>query len=242
MTLAQWQHQFRAEIAAADDGLPPSSTGMAIYRNAYRARLEQALETSFELTRKWVGEESFAAAAAHYILTSPPRSWTLDAFGLGFPALLEELFANDGEVAELAWLEWAMQQAFAAADRPALDLAGLAAAGLSPADWDAQRFAMAPGFAAREVETACTALWQALADGNAQDFDPAAPGPKWLIVWRSGYFPRYRLLDADEFAVLDALAAGHPLGEALTRGDPQRLGPWLAGWLEQGLFSPLPAR
>lgn len=241
MSLLAWQRQFRAEIAANDD-TAPSSLGMAIYRNAYRGRLASALEVSFERTRRWAGEESFAAAAAHYILTQPPISWTLDAYGADFPALLGELFTENPEVAELAWMEWAMQQAFAAADKARLDPAELAAAGLEPADWDALRFSMAPGFAAREVRTACTALWQALADGQAEGFDPSCEGSRWLVVWRAGLAPHYRLMEHDEFAVLEALADGRPLGEALAQGDPERLGPWLAGWLEEGLFSRPPTR
>ena len=114
MSLLALQTEFHREIIADDDGMAPSSTGMAIYRDAYRGRLLAALETSFERTRRWTGEDTFTAAACHFILTHPPAGWTLDAYGADFPDLLAALFADDPEVAELAWLAWQMSQAFAA--------------------------------------------------------------------------------------------------------------------------------
>lgn len=245
MSLIEQQRAFRAAIVAADDGEaePPLTTGMAIYRSAYRARLLGALESGFERTRRWTGAESFAAAASHYILTQPPRSWTLDSYGAQFPALLAELFKNDPEVAELAWLEWQMQQAFAAPDLPELDLAALVGAGLDAADWDALRFTMAAGFTHRRITHDCAALWQVTSsdtlpeDRTAQ----ALPEPAELIVWRKDLMPHFRMLGAGEFTVLARIAAGSTLGEATgeapSETGPERLGGWLAQWLQEGSFA-----
>ena len=240
MTLAVSQQAFVAEITASDDGAAPGSLGLEIYRNAYRARLLAALETSFERTQRWVGEEMFSAAAAHYVLAHPPRSWTLDAYGAQFPAELDVLFAQDGEVAELAWLEWQMQQAFAAPDRPELSAAGLAAAGLADADWEQLCFTMAAGFSARPISHDCTGLWQALRDPKPCDYalQPAEPGV--LVVWRHALSPHYRVLGPDEFAALDHLAKGGGFGGALAVSggdDPARFGAWFAQWLSEGLFA-----
>ena len=240
MTLAAAQQEFIAEIVADDDGAAPGSLGLAIYRNAYRARLLSVLETSFERTRRWVGEDMFAAAAAHYVLAHPSRSWTLDAYGAQFPALLEGLFAQDGEVAELAWLEWQMQQAFTAPDLPELSAAALAGAGLADADWEQLCFTMAAGFSARPISHDCTGLWHALRDPEHCDFalQPAAPGV--LVVWRHALSPHYRVLGPVEFAALDHLAKGGTFGGAMAvsvGGDPARFGAWFAQWLSEGLFA-----
>jgi len=235
MSLLALQTAFRDEIVAPDDGAAPSSLGMAIYRNAYRGRLLDTLKNRFERTVHWVGEETFTTAACHYILASPPTSWTLDAYGEAFPDLLAELFAEDREVAELAWMEWAMQEAFAAPDRPSLHPQELATAGLS--DWDRVCFAMAPGFASRPVQTNCTDLWSALAKGPDQDFITGQGGAVHLFVWRQGLAPRYRVTNPDEASALDCLAQGQSLGQTAAAHDPERLGPWFAGWLAEGLFS-----
>ena len=240
MTLAAAQQEFIAEITASDDAAAPGSLGLAIYRNAYRARLLGVLEVSFERTKRWVGDEMFSAAAAHYVLAYPSRGWTLDAYGAQFPAELEILFAQDREVAELAWLEWQMQQAFAAPDRPELSAAGLASAGLADADWEQLCFTMAAGFSARPVSHDCTGLWQALRDPEPCDYvlQPAEPGV--LVVWRHGLSPHYRVLGPDEFAALDHLAKGGGFGGALAVSggdDPARFGAWFAQWLSEGLFA-----
>lgn len=237
MSLLERQIAFRDEVAAADDGLPPGSPGMAIYRDAYRGRLLAALEVSFERTRRWIGEDSFAAAAAHYVLTHPPSGWTLDEYGDGFPDVLSALFATDGEVAELAWLEWQMSQTFAARDRPELDPAELAAAGYDDAAWSAMRFTMAAGFAARTISTNCDDVWAALADGPADTFAAASIPAAGLAVWRWGLSPHYRICPPDELAALQRIAEGAAFGELALDTEAEVLGMWLAQWLGEGIFS-----
>lgn len=237
MNLLSRQTAFRAEIAAGDDRAPPSSLGMEIYRNAYRGRLLGALESSFERTRRWVGHEAFTAAACHYVLSHPPRGWTLDVYGADFPEMLASLFGGDPEVAELAWFEWQMQQAFAAPDRAVLEPAALAAAGYGESDWEHIRFTMAAGFAMRAVATDCMALWTALADDAVGEpaVDQVAGG--MLAVWRHGLCPHFRLLDDAEAMALGSLATGATFGAIAAECDGKTLGAWLAQWLAEGIFS-----
>ncbi|MBU6266854.1 MAG: putative DNA-binding domain-containing protein [Sphingomonadales bacterium] len=238
MNLLARQHAFRAAITVADDddGTPfPGSPGMAIYRNAYRGRLLSALEVSFARTRQWVGEDAFTAAACHHVLTIPPTGWTLDAYGAQFPALLDALFAQDPEVAELAWLEWHLQQAFAAPDAATLDLAALSAHDAD--DWERLCFDMAPGFAMRAVATNCTALWTALLSDDAAGFAVQPEADAALIVWRQDLAPRWRLSPAPEAHALGRLAAGEPFGTVAANSDPAELGAWLADWLASSLFA-----
>ena len=239
MTLATLQRAFLAEIAA-DDDLPPSSPGMAIYRNSYRGRLSDALTSGFERTRRWVGEEAFEQAAAHYILSHPPRRWTLDLFGEAFPDLLAALFAGDPEVAELAWLEWQLQQAFAANNAPVLTTQDLTQASLGEDDWARLRLVPAPGFAARQVQCDVTALWPLLQDEAATAHPTFLPELGWLIVWRSELSPHYRLLEAAEGTALAALANGATFGEVAASVGADHLaqfGGWFAGWLADGMLS-----
>ena len=240
MNLAQHQHAFAAELAASDDAAVPSSLGMEIYRNAYRARLLGALEVTYERTRRWVGEAAFAAAACHYVISHPSHDWTLDRFGAQFPEVLRTLFANDGEVAELAWLEWHLQQAFAAPDQPELSGADLAQAGLNDGDWEQLRLSMAAGYAARAIAHDCTGLWQALRHDEPTGFTLEPTDPSVLVVWRQGLTPRYRVLNQHECAALECLARGEPFGAvaALVGADGGvQLGGWLAQWLSEGLFA-----
>lgn len=240
MNLAVQQLAFAAQLCTGDEAPVADAPGMEIYRNAYRARLLSALETSFEQTRAWVGADSFTAAACHHVIASPPANWTLDTYGADFPATLAVLFAQDGEVADLAWLEWQLQQAFAAPDQTELDGQRLARANLGPGDWEQLRLTMAAGFAARPVNHDCAGLWQALRTGDAAGFklEPVAPGV--LIVWRQGLVPHYRVVARDEFAALGGLMAGATFGAtAALAGDTgaAQLGAWFAQWLGEGLFA-----
>ncbi len=237
MSLLALQTEFHREIIADDDGMAPSSTGMAIYRDAYRGRLLAALETSFERTRRWTGEDTFTAAACHYILTHPPVSWTLDAYGANFPDLLAALFADDPEVAELAWLEWQMSQAFAAKEAPQFDPAALAAAGYSETDWEWMRVQMAAGFATRTVATNCTDLWEALADEAGEGFVVERGQHAAILVWRTELSPHYRIVLADEHRALLRLANGEALGAIASDADPIVLGEWMKQWFLEGVFS-----
>lgn len=237
MSLLRLQAAFRAELAADDDAAPPSSPGMEVYRNAYRGRLLSALEVSFARTRRWTGEDAFAAAARQYVLTRPPCSWTLDAYGGDFPGLLAGLFPADPEVAQLAAMEWAMQQAFAAPDAPPLDAQALAARH-GPADWDRMGFDMAAGFAALPVDFDLPRLWVDLGEAGTATESSRQPIPRaQLLVWRVGLSPTFRLAPLDEAEALDRLARGAALGALAETCSAEALGQWLAHWFSENIFA-----
>ena len=240
MSLARHQQAFAEQLRASGDLPESEGQGLEIYRNAYRERLFSALAVSFERTRQWVGDDAFSAAARHLVITSPPSNWTLDAYGAHFPALLDALFAQNGEVAELAWLEWHLQQAFAATDLPELSGSALAQSELADGDWECLRFQMAAGFAARPVAHDCAKLWQALCMGDAAASDLKPIEPATLVVWRKGLSPHYRILAQDEFSALDSLLKGETFGAVAAQISESRaadLGQWFAQWLSEGLFS-----
>ena len=249
MSLLGLQRRMCDEILARDDPVVTPAPGMAIYRNAYRSRLLDALQTSFALTRQWAGDEMFDAAACHHIILNPPESWTLDDYDDGFDQTLAELFAEDPEVSELAWLEWHMQRAFAAPDTQVLNAAMLTSGELGIADWERASFALVSSFAMHPVATDCVALWQTLADDDTPSAAlPLAPGSQ-LIVWRQGLSPHFRIVDAAEGRALAALAAEQRFGE-LCAAFAEELGPeaaiaqagaLLGRWVQDGLIAGLRA-
>lgn len=238
MTLLDLQRAFRAQIAATDEAGPPDTPGMGVYRNGYRGRLLAALETTFERTRRWTGPEPFAAAARHYVLNRPPTSWTLDLYGVDFPALLETLFADNPEAADLAWFELGLQRAYAAPDAPTLEAATLAEAGYADDDWDRMTFELAAGFGQRAARTDCIALWSRLADAPGDAAVAPAPIPEGrVLVWRGGETTRFRWAEAEEAAALDRLGRGEGFAVLAAEVDGARLGGWLGRWLGEGLLA-----
>lgn len=245
MSLLELQRTIRDGILADDETVGEIATGLAVYRNNYRAQLLGALQARHELTRRWAGEEAFDAAARHHILSNPPSSWSLDDYGNGFDATLDSLFAQDFEVAELAWLEWHLQHAFGAPDGPLLDAAGLAAAAADGSDWQNAVFEPVASFAIRKIRTVCAPLWLALRDGLEPPEQLVLAGMAGLIVWREGLVPTFRVVDEREHAALVAVAEGLDFSVVCARqarpeepeAEAETIGAMLGGWLRDGLLA-----
>ncbi|WP_095012764.1 DNA-binding domain-containing protein [Tsuneonella mangrovi] len=252
MTLAATQRAFMAQVLDEDAPLPRSwsdhaRAGMAIYRNAYRARLIDALAETFPATRHWVGIEAFERAAAHHAIIHPPGGWTLDSAGSGFDETLAQLFAGDPEVGELAWLEWRMHMAFVARDAVPLDRKGFAA--LLSAQGDAMdlRLTPMPGLAVRRVVADIPAIWRSAKAGEAPAGEvPMLAEPGGLVVWRDGFQPVFRATSALEADCLAHLRDGATFGAicslvAVALDDEARAaeqaGAMLARWIDDGMLA-----
>lgn len=249
MSLATLQRAFQAAVVAEDgEAETEPARGMSVYRNAYRARLLDCLRGSFDKTLAWIGDEAFTAAACHHVIVERPHSWTLDDLGQGFDATLALLFPTDPEVAELAWLERAMEDVFTVRDVTAMtpDTFAARTAGYTDAEWSALRLRAVPASATRVVTTDCAALWTAI-DAGTQPNEWALDEPQTLLVWRASLRPQFRLLDAAEARALAELSRGVGFGaicEAVvaTLGPPgvETAGKYLGRWLADGLLQENP--
>lgn len=256
MSLAASQSAFMAQVLDEDAPLPAQwtdrrSAGLAVYRNNYRSSLVEVLRSTYERTARWAGEDAFERAAVHHVITHPPSSWTLDEAGRGFDATCAQLFANDPEVAELAWLEWSMFEVFTAPDMEPLDAArlGEATAAFSDEDWGSMRLGFMPGIAQREVDHDLLALWNTLGSEEFERIDARLELPKTCTVWREGERPVFSLGATDEGAALKVMLNGASYGEACdilaseatTEEQLQevamRAGAMLGRWLNDGLIA-----
>lgn len=234
-----------------DDGAPlPTgwdarrAAGMTVYRNAYRTRLIDVLRNTFERTARLVGDDAFSQAAAHHLITRPPTSWTIDLAGEGFAETCAELFANDPDVAELAWLEWAMHCVFTAADEEPLSPTDFAAAtaDFDAGQWDELRFELMPGTALRPVTYDLVKLWAALADPPLALEVEKLSKPMWALVWREGEQPVFGIVQDAEGLALAHVQRGGTFGGVCaalmkhfkTADAAAKAGAILRNWLELG--------
>ena len=253
-TIAELQQEFMDHVLDDARPLPAGWTGrhaqgLAIYRNAYRARLVDALRDTYERTAKWVGEDAFSRAAAHHLITRPPRSWTLDDAGNGFADTLEQLFTDDPEVAELAWLEWAMHRCFVAADAQPVDGPGFAraTAGYGETQWAQLRFKFVPGTDVRRADHDIVTLWRSLGDSVGGAGNCARIAGQHCAVWRDGYKPVFMMTEAHEGEALRMMLGGQTYGEVCAHliglsGEDEgvaQAGAILANWLRNGLIAGL---
>ncbi len=246
MTLADLQRDFVAYLKGDGSGIvedvhTASLRGLPVYHFAYRASLVAALRDTFERTHAWLGDHQFDDAARAHIIASPPSSWTMSDFGLGFDRTLDGLYPNDPEVAELAWLDWSMRRAFDGADSGTLDTNAL-----TDIDWDTAQLHLAPTLVMRTVSTNCAELWRALADDQAPP--PAClllPAPVALTVWRQDLSPRFLSVGSDEHMALTMAADGvafGPICEQLVNDDRDAAavsalaGTMLARWIADGVL------
>jgi hypothetical protein len=222
--------------------LTPAET-LRIYRDGYRGRLVESLADDYPAVRHLLGDSTFEALAHGYVEQHPSRSPNLNAFGRSMPAFLAARTAETGALAaELAELEWAIVEAIHAAASPPLTLDRLQH--LSPEQWAS--VVLVPAASVRVLRFAhpVDAYYQAFRN----DEHPVAPAPapsatlvhrRGWVVWRTGLSPAMARL-------LEAIARGAPLGEALATslsGEDEatqaRVTQWFQEWVGSGVFAAL---
>lgn len=250
------QQQLRSAIVEGvlTPGLLREPRGQAprigIYQHAYTARLLAALRDNFGVLPQAMGDEAFDALAHAYIQTHPSCHPSIRWFGhrlADFMAEHEALVPHPAFI-DLARMEWALRQAFDAADAPRLTPAEVAAR--APDDWAGWVLRFQPSAQLLpmqwQVEPAWRALQQAAADGREAELEAPEPGAHALLVWRPELETRWRSVgDALEAALLPAALAGAPFGELCERAAtvcgeaeaaPRAIG-LLQQWLGEGLLA-----
>ncbi len=244
--LADLQRDFRtwlteaSDAAAAKLGGERVTAGLAVYQNNYRAQLVGCLESSFPQLRSWIGEEAFLAAAVAHIDSHPPHAWTLDAYPAQLAQTLEQMFPDNPDLHELAWLENALAESFVAADSepPSPET-------LAELDWERARLRLTSSLLTHPATTNADAIWEALAEDREPPEGEMLAEPGGLVVWRLGFTSRFRRVDSLEWealkrvrenggfaALCERLAAA--LGEA---EGVAKVGELLAAWLGEGLIA-----
>ncbi|MCW8128382.1 DNA-binding domain-containing protein [Microbulbifer halophilus] len=249
--LVEQQRSFMARLLDEERMLPADwngrhAAGLAIYRNNYRTATVEALRSTFERTQRLVGESAFRRAATHHVIVNPPSSWTLDMAGEGFDETCKQLFAKDPEVAEIAWLEWAMHRAFVARDAAPLSAQAFTriCASVVDTNWEDLRLVFAPGLALAPVCHDLSRLWPSLSGAGEEPTILSLETPHHALVWRQGERPVFVLKPDIEAHMLAALENGATWGDTCATlvgelGEDTAVieaGQMLGHWLSQGLI------
>ena len=256
MRLNDWQRAFerylladdataQAPLAASLIGGPSLDveTGLAIYHNAYRARLQEALRSDFPSVWHWLGDEEFDALTAAYLRECPPSHFSLRWLGIGFEAfVLRHLVpAQSAPLAELIRLEWAFTLAFDALPGEPMTLEAVAS--LPAEAWPVLRLAWVPSVQWLEGRFNSLAMWRAVkAEAEFPDSFELEQ-PQVCLVWRAGLVCHYRSLEPAEALALERIVnAGWSFAElcaelavSLGEGAPLQAVSWLKQWVNDGL-------
>lgn len=216
-----------------------ASPGLAVYHNTYRVQLTECLHDMFEKTALWLGDEAFVAAARAHIESTPPHGWTLGVYGDGFDRTLARLYPDDPEVAELAWLDWALSRAFEGEDA-----VPVVPETLEMVDWDRAVLTLVPTLRTGPATTNAGAIWSALASEGDPPMAASLSEPATMLVWRQGFTPCFRTIEMVETEALAHALAGvsfsamcaklvETLGEEVGTAEAGTL---LGQWIGDGLI------
>ena len=191
---------------------------IAVYRNNVLGNYRKVLAATFPVVHRLVGGAFFDTAAEHFVRGHPSTRGDVNRYGSDFAVFLAAYPPARDLVylADVARLEWAIDQANIAADAPPLDLTTLAA--VEPDALANLHFVLHP--AARLIASPFPILriWQVnQANRGGDERVDLAEGRDTLLVARSAQGVGIDRIEPGDHALLAALAANATLGVAAER-------------------------
>lgn len=189
----------------------PAGSRFAVYRNNVASSLTEALEVSFPVIQKLIGEENFKKVSAVFLRQHPPKVPMLSQYGDDMPTFLEEFkpLEHLGYLPDVARLEQALRLSYHAADAVAVDPAELQA--LTPEEMAAARFDFAPSMILQRSSWPIHGIW-------LFNSEPGAPKPpataQSVLVLRPEFDPSPVLLSEAAAVCMAALIDGTALSDA----------------------------
>jgi hypothetical protein len=238
-SLLELQRSFAASLrepGAACAVTPPAN--LAIYRNNAESTFRGALEISFPVVRRRVGDDYFRQLAAAYRREFPSRSGDLHWAGRSFAEFLSAHLAGGDYawLAELARLEWACEAAAIAPELPAAGPGALSA--IQPEDLERVRFTLQPSLRLVTSPYPVFSVWMANQVENAPPVDHSLGSESGMARMRNDSV-EVQVLRPDLFSYLCATARGATLGTAMTAAelDERRLAEVLGFLFAEGLVT-----
>ena len=222
-----------------------ASERLAVYGNAYYARLLDCLGEVYPVLLRTLGEDTFQGFAFSYLQSHPSKSYTLNELGRAFPGFLRTTRPEDEDGAEwadflidLADLEWAIYEVF---DGPGLEgeppmiLPDFSV--IPEEEWLSLKFRVAPCLCLLEFSWPVNAHFTAVRTSDAE-MELAFPdrAPSWLALSRRDYIVRRYPLSEAQYVLLQQFSQGKSLGDALEflleqeKISPESLGSELPRW------------
>lgn len=222
MNLVELQHAFKNYVLHDDDGLVhhvtaseslPGELRLGVYRDAYQARLTQALASNYPRLQQLLGTQPFGSLSRAYLATHPSHAASVRWFGDRLPHYLGRLtrYAARPWLAELAHWEWAIAAAFDAADAAPLPPSALHR--IAPAAWATLRFGIHPSAQRLQLQTNAAALFKALTQETEWPTPQTLEQPQDWLIWRQDLTPKYRSLAPDEARAFDLVCSHANFGE-----------------------------
>jgi hypothetical protein len=198
----------RLEQIVAGDRRLSARQRLDIYANMYFYRLLDSLREDYPAVCAVVGAGEFHNAITDYLLAHPPSHPSLRYAGRHVPRFLRahRLAEERPWLPALAELEWAILDAFDAADGPTLAAEDLER--LAPESWAAARLTPTASLRLLEVDWRVDDVWDRTQRGEPPGDAEAIASA--LQIWRRDLRVYHRPLEALERDCLRLLLAGEP--------------------------------
>ena len=252
VNLAELQRRKRQDILKQDvagpAALKPANRGACASRAGEIASgpwLSDFIANDHPLLQRYMGDTQFNAATRSYVAKHPSDAPNARWFSRHFPKFLRTTlpYSRKPELAELASLERALNDAFDAPDLPHIAMSDLAA--IDPARFSNAILDIHPSAKRLKAMTNVTSLWSSLKCEEPPPRPINLDAPQELLVWRQSLSSRFRMLGGEEAMAFDAAAKQMPFGvicemiamtdEAGTAG--RRAAAYLRGWIEAQVIS-----
>lgn len=173
----------------------PAELRLNIYGNAYRARMLEALESTYPVLKTCLGEDEFYQLGLEYLAAYPSTFRSIRWFGHQLPDFLRT-HAEYISYTELALLEWTMSLVF---DAAFCDLMTVDDMAQLPGDaWETLQIQFIPSVYQLRLFSNAFAIWQAVSDGLQPPQLTYTSVPVHWLLWRQGLLNHYASQAEDE--------------------------------------------
>ena len=248
------QEAFQASILQGDDYAGcyisesqrvSAATRLAIYSDAYRLRLIDALADNYPTLHALLGDDAFDRLARAYLVAYPSRHPSIRWFGHRLADFLFKYapYRARPELPELAHFEWTLREVFDARDSDPLTIQQLS--DLPAGSWPYMQIRLHDTVRRLDLCWNVPSIWAAVDRGEPPPAPIAAVKPQSWVLWRKELSQYFRSMDEDEAWALDAARDGQPfaaLCEGLCRWReaeraPARAASLLKTWITEQMVS-----
>ena len=212
----------------------PGWERLDIYANMYFFRILDSLKEDFPGVLKTIGDDRFHHLTTDYLARHFPSHWSLRDVGRFLPSFLKNYSPTKKwpSLSDLARFEWALIEAFDAADAPTLTEEDIKT--VRPDRWPGLRFCFVPSCFLMNFSWPVDRILEKAMKGKRL---PVRREKTPLVIWRKNLRVCYRSLPFQEARLLSGIERGESFG-ALCAGLPTapRMASYLRDWLQAGFF------
>jgi len=192
---------------------------LAVYFNAYRARLIECLATDFRGLQKLLGEETFEDLALKYLQQHPSKNPSVRWIGQHLAQFLasQSPWSEQPWLAEMAQFEWHQSLVFCGPEPHQEPIGADALQNVEAQHWPGLRFSIIDNLQFQDTLWNAIPLWMQLENGDPVDAATATTSPQRWAIWRPQADPHWRSLEVHEAWALEQAQNGSDFG-ALCEG------------------------